>query len=46
MNEETHCIINEGKTTKNEWENDEFAFLRALYSLYKNYDTCFSILTC
>ena len=30
MNEETHCIINEGKTTKNEWENDDSDFLRAL----------------
>ena len=28
MNEEIHCITNEGKTTKNEWENDDSDFLR------------------
>ena len=30
MNENTCCIINEGKTAKNEWENDS-DFLPALY---------------
>ena len=35
MNEEIHCITNEGKTAKNEWENDESSFLLALYSAYK-----------
>ena len=34
-NEEICCITSEGKTTKNEWENDDSAFLRALYSVYK-----------
>ena len=27
MNEEIHCIINEGKIAKNEWENDDVDFL-------------------
>ena len=35
MNEEICCIINEGKTAKNEWENDDSDFLPALYSVYK-----------
>ena len=35
MNEEICCITNKGKTAKNEWENDEFDFLVALYSVYK-----------
>ena len=35
MNEEIRCIINEGKTAKNEWENDHSDFLRTLYSVYK-----------
>ena len=26
MNEETHCITNEEKAVKNEWENDESDF--------------------
>ena len=30
MNEEIHCITNEGKTARNEWENDESNFLQAL----------------
>ena len=34
MNEEIHCINNEGKTTKNEWENDP-KFLPVLYIVYK-----------
>ena len=42
MNEEIHCIINEGKTARNGWENDDF--LRALYSAYKKLGQFFSIL--
>ena len=34
-NEEFHCINNDGKTAKNEWENDDSDFLPALYSVYK-----------
>ena len=34
MNEEICCITNEGKTAKNKWENDDSAFLRALYCVY------------
>ena len=30
--EEIHCILYEGKTAKNEWENDDF--LRASQSAY------------
>ena len=36
MNEEIHCITNEGKTAKNEWENDGSHFFRALWSIFKN----------
>ena len=35
MNEEIRCINNEGKTTKNEWKNDDCDFLPALYSAFK-----------
>ena len=35
MNEEIHCITNEGKMARNEWENGDSNFLRALYSVYK-----------
>ena len=35
MNEEIHCITNEGKTAKNECENDDSDFLRALFCVYK-----------
>ena len=35
MNEEICCITNEGKTARNEWENDDSNFLWALYSVYK-----------
>ena len=42
MNEEICCITNEGKTAKNEWENDDSDFLRALYSVYKNLGQFFS----
>ena len=41
MNEEICCITNEGKTTRNEWENDDSGFLRALYSVYKKIRTIF-----
>ena len=32
---------NGGKTAKNEWENDDSDFLRALYSVYKKIRTIF-----
>ena len=35
MNEEIHCITNEGKMARNEWENDGSDFLWALYSVCK-----------
>ena len=35
MNEEICCINNEGKTAKNEWENDDSDFFQALCSIYK-----------
>ena len=41
MNEETRCITNEEKTTRNEWKNDDFNSLRALYSVYKKIRTIF-----
>ena len=41
MNEEIRCITNEGKTARNEWENDDSDFLRALYSVYKKIRTIF-----
>ena len=41
MNEEICCITNEGKTARNEWENDDSNFLRALYSVYKKIRTIF-----
>ena len=37
MNEEIDYITNEGKTTKNEWENDDFDFLLVFYSVYKTF---------
>ena len=33
MNEEICCITNEGKTAKNEWENDDSNFFK-LYTVY------------
>ena len=39
MNEEIHCITNKRKTAKNEWGNDDFEFLRALYSACKKIRT-------
>ena len=41
MNEEIRCIINEEKTARNEWENDDSNFLRALYSAHKKNRTIF-----
>ena len=35
MNEKICWTTNEGKTTKNEWENNESDFLWALYSVYE-----------
>ena len=35
MNEEIHCITNEGKMAKYEWENEDSEFLRDLCSAYK-----------
>ena len=35
MNEKIRCITNEGKTAKNEWENDDSDFLPAVYIVYK-----------
>ena len=34
--------MNERKTTRNEWENDDSDFLQALYSVYKKIRTIFS----
>ena len=34
MNEEIRYITNEGKTARNECENDDSNFLRALYSVH------------
>ena len=39
MNEEICCITNEGKMARNEWENNDSNFLRALYSIYKKIRT-------
>ena len=44
MNEEIRCITSESKTAKNEWENDDSDFLRALYRLYKKIRIFFSYL--
>ena len=41
MNEEIHCITNEGKMARNEWENGESHFLQALHSVYKKIRTIF-----
>ena len=41
MNGEIRCITNEGKTARNEWENDDSDFLRALGSVYKKIRTIF-----
>ena len=41
MDEEICCITNEGKTARNEWENNDSNFLRALYSVYKKIRTIF-----
>ena len=39
MNEEIHCITNEGKTAKNEWENFHSDFPQTLLSVYKKRGT-------
>ena len=44
MNEEIRCITNEGKAVRNEWENDDSDFLRALYCVYKKIRAIFSTL--
>ena len=41
MNEEICCITNEGKIARNEWENGDSDFFRALYSVYKKIRTIF-----
>ena len=41
MNEEICCITNEGKMVRNELENDDSDFLRALYSVFKKIRTIF-----
>ena len=41
MNEEICCITNEGKTARKQWENDDFDFLQALYTVYKKIRTIF-----
>ena len=47
MTEEVRCITNEGKTTKNEWENVDSNFLQALCSVYKKIRaTLFPYFTC
>ena len=35
MDEEIHYIVNDGKTAKNKWENDDSYFLQALYSVHQ-----------
>ena len=40
FNEEINCTTNEGKTAKNEWENDDPDFLQALHSIYNLYIKC------
>ena len=42
MNDQIHCITNEGKTSKNIWENEDCDFLVALYSVYKKLGQFFS----
>ena len=37
MNEKIHCITNEKKATKNEWENDDSDFLRALHITHSTF---------
>ena len=39
MNEQIHCITNEGETAWNEWENDDSDFLGALCSVHKKIRT-------
>ena len=44
MDKEICCITNEGKIARNEWENNDSNFLRALYSVYKKQDNFFHTL--
>ena len=44
--EEIHCIIDEGKMAKNEWENNDSEFLRALYSVCKKLGQFFFHTSC
>ena len=37
MNKEIHFIANTRKTAESELENNDFDFLQALYSVYKNF---------
>ena len=39
MIEKFYFITDKGKTTTNEWDNDESDFLRALHSVYKKIRT-------
>ena len=41
MNKEICCNTNKGKTARNEQENGDSDFLRALYSVYKKIRTIF-----
>ena len=36
MNELIHCLTNEAKIAKNEWENDDSDFFLTLCCVYKN----------
>ena len=41
MDEEIRCNTNVGKTARNEWDNNDSNFLRALHSVYKKIRTIF-----
>ena len=42
MNEKIHYITNEKKATKNEWENDDSDFLRALHITHSTFYLSFT----
>ena len=44
MSEEICCVTNKREAAKNEWENDDSDFLRALFSVYKKLGQFFFIL--
>ena len=44
MNEEIHWVTNEGKMSRNEWENDDSDFVQALYGYIIKLRQFFSIL--